>query len=383
MEIVLNEITWAENAIKEKSIGKKPSETLGRVAKYYIYHEHMSQHEARAELEKFLLSCDRSISAVVWGKTLDNAIRYAIKYKPINIGEITVTDRELSVIDSLSGVQLRRLAFTLLCVAKYANEVNGDIDYWVNTPDKDIMRMANINTSIRRQSMMYGQLRDIGLIRFSKRVDNLSVQVLFASDDGGIGMTVRDFRNLGFRYMMRNSKQYYECECCGLVCKEREGKTSGRKKKYCAECSVRIKTQQSVNSVMNRKKYINGADNPYVVYMHEFPNGKKYVGMTKQPLVRRWCNGHGYDDQSDISLAIATFGWDNVEHYMLCSDLTREQAVVEMMRAIELYKTYDPNHGYNKMAFQNIAEKTIDYAEEIGSAQHTPVRLDSHGRVAS
>ena len=135
MEIILNEIAWAENAIKEKSIGKKPSETLGRVAKYYIYHEHMSQHEARAELEKFLLSCDRSISAVAWGKTLDNAIKYAIKYKPINIGEITVTDRELSVIDSLSGVQLRRLAFTLLCVAKYANAVNGDIDYWVNTPD--------------------------------------------------------------------------------------------------------------------------------------------------------------------------------------------------------------------------------------------------------
>ena len=36
MSIVLNECEWAERAIKDKTLGKKPYETLSRVAKYLI-----------------------------------------------------------------------------------------------------------------------------------------------------------------------------------------------------------------------------------------------------------------------------------------------------------------------------------------------------------
>ena len=36
MSIVLKENDWAEKMIQSKSLGKKPSETLRRVARYYI-----------------------------------------------------------------------------------------------------------------------------------------------------------------------------------------------------------------------------------------------------------------------------------------------------------------------------------------------------------
>ena len=35
MSIVLKENDWAEKMIQSKSLGKKPSETLRRVARYY------------------------------------------------------------------------------------------------------------------------------------------------------------------------------------------------------------------------------------------------------------------------------------------------------------------------------------------------------------
>lgn len=35
----------------------------------------------------------------------------------------------------------------------------------------------------------------------------------------------------------------------------------------------------------------------YTVYMHVFPNGKKYVGITSQDVSRRWRDGKGYEGQ--------------------------------------------------------------------------------------
>ena len=52
------------------------------------------------------------------------------------------------------------------------------------------------------------------------------------------------------------------------------------------------------------------------VYIHTFPNGKKYVGVTSQvPASLRWHNnGSGYKNQGYISRAIEKYGWDNVSH---------------------------------------------------------------------
>ena len=36
MSIVLNEYEWAERAIQNHELGKKPIETLNRVSKYYL-----------------------------------------------------------------------------------------------------------------------------------------------------------------------------------------------------------------------------------------------------------------------------------------------------------------------------------------------------------
>ena len=34
--------------------------------------------------------------------------------------------------------------------------------------------------------------------------------------------------------------------------------------------------------------------NKYKVYMHICPNGKKYIGITQQDVLKRWNYGNGY-----------------------------------------------------------------------------------------
>lgn len=197
-----------------------------------------------------MAECDPGIILIDWDAAIERAIKSAKKNELIILDHITITKAEMDKIDSLSGRQLKRLAFTLLCVAKFYREISESQGMWVNTPDKEIMKMANINTSIKRQCAMFAELRDAGLIRFSNRVDNTSVEVLFAEDGEGV-MEIHDYRNLGYQYLMFHGEDYFVCEECGIT-ERAAAKTNnrGRRKKYCPNCAARVRMKQNVDSVM-------------------------------------------------------------------------------------------------------------------------------------
>lgn len=85
----------------------------------------------------------------------------------------------------------------------------------------------------------------------------------------------------------------------------------------------------------------------YKVYIHTFPNGKHYVGITQQEPMRRWHGGCGYEGQSYISNAIKKYGWQNVYHTILYDELTKEEAEEKEIELIKLLKSNDRNYGYN------------------------------------
>lgn len=250
MTIVLNEHEWAKEMISSRSLGKKPFETLSRVAKYYIDKDY-SKKEVRKMLDTFLIQCEPTASLPKWSDTIDYALERALKYDAIKIDFIEITKPEIEIIDALEGKQIRRLAFALLCLAKYWDIVNPQGDHWVNSKDCEIMRMANINTSIKRQSLMYHTLNELGLIQFSKKVDNTNVRVCFMKT-GEPAVRVSDFRNLGYQYLRYRGEPYFECQNCGITTKL-NNPTKGGKQMYCRECAHEIYIQKTVNSVMRQR----------------------------------------------------------------------------------------------------------------------------------
>ena len=253
MSIVLNEREWAQSAIEERQLGKKPSETLGRIAKYYYQVDGYKKKDIRGKLEDFLLQCDPNIILQKWTETLDRAVRGCAKYKLIEVNSVVVTEAEIGVIQNLEGKQLQRLAFTMLCVAKYWNAASQTNSNWVNVPDKELMVLANINTSIQRQSQFMYLLREAGLIRYSRRVDSLNVQVMFINNDSPLALRITDFRNLGNQYQLFCGEPYIQCQQCGLTVKKKSNRH-----KYCPECAAEMYIRRSVESVMH------GRDNKVV-----------------------------------------------------------------------------------------------------------------------
>ena len=82
-------------------------------------------------------------------------------------------------------------------------------------------------------------------------------------------------------------------------------------------------------------------------------NGKRYVGLTKQKLKKRWQNGFGYNvgTQPVFGAAIAKYGWNNFEHIILEDNIeTLDEANAREKYWIAYYHTWvhDPQcNGYN------------------------------------
>lgn len=85
----------------------------------------------------------------------------------------------------------------------------------------------------------------------------------------------------------------------------------------------------------------------YLVYKHTFPNGKVYIGITKQKPNQRWRKGEGYKGSSSVFNAINKYGWDNIKHEILFVNLSREQAEQKEIELIDFYKSFDEKFGYN------------------------------------
>ncbi len=82
----------------------------------------------------------------------------------------------------------------------------------------------------------------------------------------------------------------------------------------------------------------------YKVYMHVFPNGKKYVGVC-QHCKDRWNSGIGYFNNKEMYAAIEKYGWDNIEHKILFETTSSVDAYkVESILIEELDLI---NNGYN------------------------------------
>lgn len=250
--IVLNEYEYAEQAIKERSLGNKPSETLTRVAKYHLYNG-LTKSEVRKRLEEFIRMCDPTAALPKWDKAIDYAISRAVKFELVDIDSINITKKEIEVINNIEGRPCKRLAFTLLCLAKYWQAVNPSADYWVGNKDTEIMKLANITTSLRKQSKMFSDMRDAGLLQFAKRVDSNAVKVCFVNNDGDIAMKIDNFRDLGNQYLMYIGEPYFMCKSCGRVMKQTHTEARGRKNCYCPDCAAKAKIKQSVESVMRSR----------------------------------------------------------------------------------------------------------------------------------
>lgn len=136
----------------------------------------------------------------------------------------------------------------------------------------------------------------------------------------------------------------------------------------------------------------------YCVYIHTFPNGKVYVGITCTAPERRWrADGSGYRKQPVIYHAIKKYGWENVNHEIVASNLTKDEACKFEMLLIDKLKSNQHEFGYNvdnggqtsgshspetleKMRKSMLGEKNHNYGKDFSKETREKLSLSHKGK---
>lgn len=87
--------------------------------------------------------------------------------------------------------------------------------------------------------------------------------------------------------------------------------------------------------------------NTFTLYMHIFPNGKVYIGITSRKTWERWSGGHGYSGQPLMHNAITKYGWKNIRHIVLADGMTQEEAEAAEVETIKKFRSTNRRYGYN------------------------------------
>ena len=69
--------------------------------------------------------------------------------------------------------------------------------------------------------------------------------------------------------------------------------------------------------------------------------------MTKQSAEKRWQYGLGYRTQAKFYRAIQKYGWENIQHEVVFSNLSFEDAEQKERELIAQYQSCDNRFGYN------------------------------------
>ena len=88
----------------------------------------------------------------------------------------------------------------------------------------------------------------------------------------------------------------------------------------------------------------------YTVYKHITPDGRVYVGCTKQRPESRWgTGGIGYWENIEFRKAILEYGWEAIRHEIIATHLDKDTALALESEEIHRCKSTDIRYGYNRL----------------------------------
>ncbi len=161
----------------------------------------------------------------------------------------------------------------------------------------------------------------------------------------------------------RGKETYYRCICkCG---NEKIVSYSNLAAHHVRSCGDKIHTKKEFETL---NLALDDTQKLYTVYRHISPNGKSYIGITKQKPERRFQNGYGYHTQKAFNRAIEKYGWNNFKHEILETGLTEKEACEKEAYYIEeVFHSFAPK-GYNTreggIAGRNYVTPIIQYYKD-------------------
>jgi len=234
--IIVNERKYIEQILNsEEAVVENVGQVVSILARYY-FSEGVAKEELPEKIMEFmqLRYPKYQVQKKYWKDKIEHIVKHVEKTALFESEGVVITVPEWDRIHRIKNKLNKRLAFTVLCVAKLNNQRNPDSNSWVNLKLTELFKIANVggNNDIRAKKIK--ALVDDGLIELAKRIDNLNMRVLFI-EEGEEVCKIDDFRDLGLTLqMLDGDTTLRRCKKCGKIFKTNLRKT----KTLCDDCGT-------------------------------------------------------------------------------------------------------------------------------------------------
>ena len=239
-EYIFNEKDNIEKMINNGYVDfVNPTQTIRKLARYNYYVNQYNKSKNYTAIVDYMHKNYDGFSEFVYQKDIEGCIKDVDKMPWKDISSINITKSEIDVIRCLDDIRKQKIAFVLLCTAKYKDAYNANNNHKTDISMTDLYKMARVVLPQAERAMFLHFLTQDNLIEKHICAGTKNKKLLFVSenpeDETAISLQEVDFLELAYVYMDYISGHigYDRCEKCGRLMKQ--SKTKPRK--YCPICA--------------------------------------------------------------------------------------------------------------------------------------------------
>jgi len=246
---------------------ENPEETIRDLARYNHHVLGMKKEDNYDAIRSYMRKNCTDFYEEKYFKIIYRNIASAKKYKFRDVDPVKITRSEIEKIAGLNDIRQEKIAFVLLAVAKYYNNVSDDNNNRMYISISDLFKMARVSIPCKeRATYLHFAYENGMLIEHTLVGTNLKI-VSFVDDDSEVIMELGegDYKELAYTYLNYKNGGYKACKSCGrlfkmhksepgrLYCKEcgKKEEKSEFKVIRCVDCGIEF-TVNSANTETNR-----------------------------------------------------------------------------------------------------------------------------------
>ena len=212
-----------------------PEETIRDLARYNYHILGMKKEDNYDAILSYMTSNCNDFYEEKYFKIIYRNIASAKKYKFRDVSIVKITKAEIGKITGLSDIRKEKIAFVLLAVAKYYNNVSDDNNNRMYISMSDLFKLARVAIPCKeRATYMHFAYQEGLLVEHMFVGTNLKV-VGFVDDNSETVLELGedDYKELAYAYLNYKNGGYKHCKGCGKLFKMHKN-SPGRL--YCKEC---------------------------------------------------------------------------------------------------------------------------------------------------
>ena len=222
---------------------ENPEETIRDLSRYNYHVLNMDKEQNYDAVLSYMVQNCRDFYEEKYFKIIYRNIASAKKYKFRNVAPVLITKAEMDKISSLNDIRKEKIAFVLLAVAKYYNNVSSDNNNRMYMSISDLFKLARVSIPCKERASYLHFAYEEGVLDEHLFVGTNLKIVSFVSEGSDVVMELHenDYKELAYAYLNYKSGGYKHCKCCGKLFKMHKNEPA---RLYCKDCGNKTATNE-------------------------------------------------------------------------------------------------------------------------------------------